>query len=199
MKQKLLALAATLTALGAGAVVFLNWNDGTVERVIVANGSWEAVDRDSCTAGACTTQQCTAASNHLADAGSPCVPRFVDCDYRISQRMRDLASGAGVVLGPQKYQRLRLIALRCPGADGGLTFGVPLDDAGWPFYAAAVTPPMCVRAPLDGGLGCTRRLADGGTRFHGTGNVMPVDAGVGAQCEAVGCTVFYGDDPDVDL
>lgn len=57
----------------------------------------------------------------------------------------------------------------------------------------------CVRAPLDGGLGCTRRLADGGTRFFGRGNVFPFDAGVGAQCEPVECAVMFGDNPDTDL
>jgi hypothetical protein len=62
------------------------------------------------------------------------------------------------------------------------------------------TPP-CVRAPLDGGLACQRlgALADGGTAFFGRGNVFPVDAGTGAQCEPVECAVFFGDNPDVSL
>lgn len=199
MRARLLALAALVGSLGAGVVVFVNWNTGEVDRTIDSFGVFEVVDRSSCSTSACNTAQCTAAQNILIDAGSVCVPRFADCDFRIGQKVRNLAADAGAQLGPQKYQRLRLIALRCPAADGGVAFGVPFDDNGWPIYAVATQTPRCVRAPLDGGLNCRRALSDGGTRFFGTGNVMPSTEATGAQCEPVGCSVVYGDNPDTDL
>lgn len=199
MRARLLALATLVVSLGAGVVVFVNWDTGEVDRTIDNFGAFEVMDRASCSTAACNTAQCVQAQNILADAGSPCVPRFVDCDFRVGQRVRNLAVDAGAQLGPQKYQRLRLVALRCPAADGGNAFGVPFDDNGWPIYAVATATPRCVRAPLDGGLNCRRVLPDGGTRFFGTGNVMPAAEATGAQCEAVGCSVMFGDNPDTDL
>lgn len=201
MKQRLLTLAAAVGALGAGAALFFNWESATVEQTIPDTGSWEQVDKSSCTVTPCvgSNTRCTAAQNHLDDAGSACSPRFVDCDFRVSTRMRTCFADAGMPVSAAKYQRVRLIALRCPGADGGVAFGVPFDDAGCPIDAEEAVTPRCVRAPLDGGLNCQRRLEDGGLRFFGTGNVMPIDAGVGAQCESVNCSVFYGDNPDTDL
>lgn len=198
MRQKILALAALIAAAGAGTVWFVNFEDAHVERGFINIGAWEVIDMDSVTMRACNTQQCTAAQNILEDAGSSCIPRFAAADFRIGQRLRNLATDAGVTLGSQKYQRIELIAMRCPGVDGGFAFGVPMTDAGWPIYAVAVTPPRCVRAPTDGGS-CLRRLPDAGAVFFGVGNVMPVDAGVGAQCEPCGCGVMFGDNPAVDL
>ncbi len=198
MKARLLALAAIVSALGAGTIVFVRWESGIVDRTIEDFGNLELIDRSTCTMSACNATPCVQALNVLQDAGSACIPRFAECDFRISQKVRNLASDAGVVLGPQKYQRLRLVALRCPAVDGGVAFGVPFNDAGWPVYAVATQPPRCVRAPLDGGLNCVRRLPDAGTRFFGTGNVMPADAGVGAQCEPCGCSIYFGDS-DSDL
>lgn len=200
MKQKLLALAAVLSAFGAGTVVFMNWENGTVERVIADTGSWQAVDRSSCATSACNAPACTVAQNHLTDAGSPCVPRFIDCDFRITQHMRDLAAIAGDTLGAQTYQRLRVIALRCPAAGGGFSFGVPFSDAGWPVFASVLQQtPLCVRARVNGTGTCTRDEHDGGSRYFGAGNVFPAADAVGPDCEPVGCSVFFGDNPDVSL
>lgn len=204
MRVRLLAIVAAISAagLGAGALVFVRWNEPhVIDRVVLNVDGWELLDSDSCVPRACGLAACAQAQDHLADAGSSCVTRLVACDWRITARMRAAATGAGVTLGPKKYQRLEVGALRCPGSDGGFVWAVPMSDAGWPMIAdvAPAVTPRCVRAPLDGGLGCTRRLADGGTRFFGTGNVMPVDAGVGAQCEPCGCGVMFGDNPNVDL
>lgn len=202
MKQRLLALVAAVSALGAGAALFFNWESATVELTIPDTGSWEQVDRSSCSTAACvgTNERCTAAQNHLTDAGSSCVPRFVDCDFRISQRMRNCFADAGVAVSSAKYQRVRLIALRCPGIDGGQAFGVPFDDAGCPIDGELVATPLCVRAPVVGGTGCKRSEGDGGFRYFGAGNVFPASLSNGdATCQPVACSVFYGDNPDVDL
>jgi hypothetical protein len=203
MRQRLLAIIAALSAagIGGGALVFVQWNEPhSIEHVVVNVQDWDLMDSTSCDPRACNTAACTTAQNHLTDAGSACVTRLVACDWRITPRMRTAAAESGVTLGPKKYQRLEVGALRCPGADGGFAWAVPLTDAGWPVVSdvVAVTP-RCVRAPHDGGLGCNRRLDDGGLRFFGTGNVMPADAGVGAQCEPVGCSIIFGDDPSEDL
>lgn len=203
MRARLLAILGAMTAagLGAGALTFVQWNEPHVLEHVVANvQDWDLMDSDSCVPRACALPSCVVAQNHLADAGTGCVTRLVACDWRITPRMRAAAAESGVTLGPKKYQRLEVGALRCPGADGGFAWAVPLTDAGWPVVGdVAEMTPRCVRAPLDGGTNCVRRLPDGGTRFFGTGNVMPVDAGVGAQCEPCGCSVMFGDDPSVDL
>ncbi len=199
MKQKLIALALAVGALGAGGALFFNWESATVSNVIEDVGNWEQVDRSSCTSAACNTTQCQVAKDHLLDAGSACVPRLVDCDFRVSNRMRACLSDAGVTLNAKKYQRLELVALRCPGKDGGLAFGTPFDDAGCPVYASLAVTPLCVRAPLDGGLTCRRDEHDGGSRFFGTGNVFPATEAAGSNCEAVSCRVFYGDDANTSL
>lgn len=199
MKQRLLALAATVAALGAGTVVFLNWESGALEAQLADVGNWEAIDRDSCSMRACNASSCVQAQNVLADAGSACLTRFVACDFRVGPALRNRAADAGVTLGPKKYQRIELIALRCPAIDGGFSFGVPMDDSGWPIYA--VTPnvtPRCVRAPA-GNSTCLRALSDGGTRFFGELNVFPAAEARGTGCEPCGCTVMFGDDPAVDL
>lgn len=198
MHQRLLALAALVAAGGAGVVYFVNFEDAKAERALVDVGSWEILDRDSCSISTCNTAQCVAAQNILTDAGSQCAPRFVDCDFRIGQRVRNLAADAGVSLSPKKYQRIRLVGLRCP-VDGGFAYGVPMTDAGWPVYATSTQTPRCVRAPLDGGTTCRRRFPDGGTRFFGTGNVFPSSEAAGSNCEPCGCSVFFGDRPDSDL
>lgn len=199
-KVRLLAMAAAVGALGAGGALFFNWEEAKVEQTIADTGSWEQVDRASCSASACNTAQCSTALDHLTDAGSSCIGRFVECDFRVSQRMRSCFADAGIAIGVAKYQRVRLIALRCPGVDGGQAFGVPFDDAGCPIFAEAVVTPLCVRAPLDGGTDCRKAGGelDGGPRFIGTGNVFAASAAQGTQCEPVGCSVFFGDS-DLDL
>jgi hypothetical protein len=197
MKQRLLAIVAALASagIGAGALVFVRWNaPHTIEHVVLNVQGWDLMDADSCTVRACNTAACTTAQNHLNDAGTGCVTQLAACDWRITDRMRAAAAESGVTLGPKKYQRLEIGVLRCPASDGGVHRTAPLTDAGWPIVSDVVAvPPRCVRAPLDGGLGCVRRLDDGGTRYFGAGNVMPADAGVGAACEACGCRIFYGD------
>lgn len=194
MRQRVLALAAAVGALGAGAALFFNWESATVELVIADTGSWEQIDRSSCSASACNSAPCNAAQDHLTDAGSSCVPRNVACDFRVSNRMRACFADAGVALSSKKYQRLQLSCLRCPGIDGGLAFGCPFDDAGCPILGELVATPLCVRAPLDGGTDCLRSGS-----FIGKGNVFPASLASGAQCDPVGCSVMYGDNPDTDL
>lgn len=204
MRQRLLILVSTLTAagLGAGSLVFVQWNEPhVVEHVVVNVRDWTLMDADSCAPRACTLPACTTAQAHLTDAGTGCVTRLVACDWRITPRMRTAAAESGVTMGPKRYQRLEIGALRCPAVDGGVLWAVPLNDAGWPVIADVVpaVTPRCVRAPHDGGLGCVRRLPDGGTRYFGAGNVMPADAGVGAQCEPCGCVIVFGDSAENDL
>ncbi len=199
MKQKLLALAALLATLGAGAIVFVNFESAKPDPKLTSVGNLEVLDLKGCTTRACNAGQCIQVQNILVDAGSSCLPRFAACDMRIGQALRNKATDAGVALGPQKYQRLEVVALRCPAVDGGFSFGVPFDDAGWPLYAATVATPLCVRAPLDGGQLCRRSLPDGGTRFNGKGNVFPASQAAGSNCDQVACSVFLGDNPDTSL
>lgn len=203
-RARIIALATILAGLGAGTVKFLYGNAPSVAAAMQADtvvggfGSLEVLDRSQCSVAACNAPACQQAQAVLDDAGQACAVGFVDCSVRIGAKARTLASSAGVTLGPQTYQRVRLIGMRC-AVDGGFTYGVPVDDAGWPIYAVTTATPLCVRAPLDGGLDCERDEGDGGSRFIGTGNVFPVAKGVGAQCEAVECTVFSGDDPNATL
>ena len=147
MRQRLIALAAAVSALGAGAALFFNWETAVVERTIADTGSWEQIDRASCSTAACNTTQCNAAKDHLADAGSACLPRLVSCDFRVSNRMRSCFSDAGVALSSKKYQRIQVTALRCPAADGGNAFGVPFDDAGCPIFAG-IDQARCIAASI---------------------------------------------------
>lgn len=197
-RARLIALASAVAAAGAGSLVLVNWD--TAQPISAPPGAFELLDRSKCTVAACGANLCLQANDVLADAGSACTSRLVTCDVRIGQQARDWAADAGLVLGPQRYQRLRFVGLRCAGADGGFSFGVPMDDTGMPQFASvAQQTPLCVRAPLDGGhLGCRRDEHDGGSRDFGRGNVFPAVDGVGT-CEPVQCSVMYGDDPEVDL
>jgi hypothetical protein len=204
MRARLLAIVSALTAagLGAGALVFVQWNEPhSIEHVVLNMQDWPLMDSDSCVPRACGLQACVTAQNHLTDAGTGCVTRLVACDWRITQRMRDAAAESGATLGPKKYQRLEIGTLRCPGRDGGFTWAVPLDDAGWPIVAdVAEVTPRCVRAPLDGGQLCRRSERDGGFRYFGAGNVFPASESNGhASCEPCGCAVMSGDNAEVDL
>lgn len=199
MRARLLALVAVLSVASAGAVKFFYFSDATSADTLVGGiGLLEMVDRSTCTVAACNAAQCQQAQAILDDAGTSCKVGFVDCSVRIGQGARDLASDAGVALGPQTYQRLRIVGARC-AVDGGFAYGVPVNDAGWPVFAVSTTTPLCGRAPYDGGVDCQRDEGDGGSRFIGTGNVFPVSKAVGAQCEPVECAVFAGDDPAVSL
>jgi len=204
MRQRLLALVAAMTAagLGAGSLVFINWNEPHVIEHFVANvRDWELMDSDSCVPRACTLPACATAENHLADAGTGCVTRLVACDWRVTPSMRAAATESGVTLGPKKYQRLEVGTLRCTGADGGFAWAVPLTDAGWPVIAdvAPEIGPRCVRAPVSN-LTCLRDPPGAApARFFGELNVFPAAEASGAGCEPVGCAVMFGDHPDVEL
>lgn len=197
-KPRLIALAAVVSAAGAGSIIFANWDTGLP--VQAPPGAFEILNKSTCTQAACGALLCLQANDVLADAGSSCTTRLGTCDFRVGQQARDWAADAGLTLGPQRYQRLRLVGLRCAGADGGFSFGIPMDDTGFPQFASvAQQTPLCVRAPLDGGGNCNRDEHDGGSRFFGKGNVFPAGDAIGSSCEPVNCTVMYGDNADVDL
>ncbi len=220
MRQRIIAISAVLMSLAVGSLALFDWETATVVRAF--DSDWEFIDKDKCDLSPCNAQACIAAQNHINDAGFPCLVRFAECEMRINQRLRGAAAANGLTLGPKRYQQLKFPIERCivpakcsttpdggftedggcPGRvlPGGPTFGLALDDAGWPMMGnVSVATPPCVRAPLDGGLNCQRGLPDGGSRFFGTGNVFPVAQAVGAQCEPVACAVFFGDNPDTDL
>lgn len=202
MKQRLLAIVSAMTAagLGAGALVFVQWHEPhSIEHMVLDVQNWSLMDSDSCVPRACNTTPCVTAQNHLTDAGTGCVTRLVACDWRVTPRMREAAAESGVTLGPKKYQRLELGVLRCSGADGGFAWAVPLNDAGWPVVSDVVeVTPRCVRAPT-GNSTCLRAETDGGSRFFGELNVFPAGEARGTGCEACGCAVVFGDNPDTDL
>lgn len=196
MRARLLALAAAVSAAGAGSLLLVDWDTG--QPVTYPPGGFEVLDRSDCTPSVCGLAACDRANDVLADAGDPCRARLVTCDVRIGATARAWLSDAGLALGPKPYQRVQFIGLRCPAVDGGFAFGVPMDDHGLPqFMRATAVTPRCVRATA---AGCQRSERDGGFRFFGLGNVFPASESNGhASCEAVGCSVFFGDDPSEAL
>ena len=206
MKQRIVTISGILLAIAAGSIAVFNWESATPEQVFAAD--WDFVDRDTCTLSACNAAACVAAQNHIDDAGYPCVVKFASCNTRINARLRAAAAANGVTLGAAKYQRLRVGVEICD-VDAGpnvipaksKTFGLALDDAGWPLLGTVVaqTPP-CVRAPLAGGTGCQRSEGDGGFRYFGAGNVFPAAlSNSDPSCQPVECSVFFGDDPNEAL
>lgn len=193
MRARVIAISLALVGMAGGVIVFFNWETATV--VQLYDEDWEFVDKNKCDLNPCALNACVAAQNHIDDAGLPCVTRLADCPMRINARIRAAATANGVTLGPQTYQQLRFGVERCAADGGGFSFGIALDDAGWPMLAsvAQVTLP-CVRAPLDGGTNCFRSGA-----FYGRGNVFPVSLATGTQCEPCACIVFFGDNPETDL
>jgi hypothetical protein len=185
MRARLLALAALVAAAGAGTLLLVDWD--TAQPVKAPPGAFEFIDRSTCAVAACGAQLCIQADNVLVDAGSACTTRLVTCDVRVGQQARDWAADAGLTLGAKRYQRIRFVGLRCPGADGGSSFSVTTQT------------PRCVRAPLDGGLDCLRTPPGGAPTFFGTGNVFAAGEASGTQCEPVSCAVVFGDNPDTDL
>lgn len=200
-RAQFLAICAAISSLGAGSALIYNYVGGTVDQTVLQPSRWEQLNASSCTSpGTCTSPICQVASNVLHDAGSMCAPILVDCDWRVSPLMRGCFADAGVTLGSQLYQRVELIDLRCPAADGGFAFGGPFDDAGCPVFPGTQVTPLCVRAPADGsGTTCQRLLSDGGAYYFGDGNVFPASQATGAGCQPVVCGVFAGDDPAVSL
>jgi hypothetical protein len=183
MKNKLLALATTLSALAAG-VYFVNFDSGAVDPQLENFGAFETYDKSQCVTSACNTIQCQQALDILADAGSSCTPRFAECPIRVSQRIRNIGADAGFNFGPEKYQNIKLIALKC-----GARFGVPVEANGWPTFAVASGTPGCVYKPQGGA--CTR--LDGGD--PGVDNQYPVGQLTGAGCLSVTCGCIAGDCP----
>lgn len=199
-RAQFVLICSAIGALGAGAGLIYNLN-GDIENVVNDPSMWDQINAKSCSsAGNCVSTPCLQAKNVLQDAGIACVPVLIDCDYRVSPLMRACFADAGLAIGSQLYQRLELMELRCPAVDGGFAFAAVFDDAGCPEFASAVVTPLCVRAPLDGGTSCLRDVHDGdGGKFFGTGNVFPATQVAGSNCDAVSCTVLYGDDPDQTL
>jgi hypothetical protein len=199
-RAQLIAIAAAVSALGAGALLFVNSaGDFTFDTVASGLDRFEILDRSQCTPAACNNAQCTAVKNILQDAGSPCSVGFADCSTRVGPVLRAWAADAGTPFSSQVYQRVRLIGMRCPAVDGGFSYGIMVDDAGFPLFQVSVTTPLCARAPLDGG-GQTCLRDDGtGPRYFGAGNVFPAAQAFGTFCDAVECTVAYGDDPNITL
>lgn len=191
MKQRLVALATALVATGAGTLLFVNWDTGQPAQP--RRGGFEIIDCSPPTA--CAAPACVQAQNHLNDAGFPaCSPRLVECEVRVGQAARNWASDAGLELAPKPYQSVRLVGMRCPGADGGFAFGIPLDDDNLPqFKSIAASTPPCVRAPV-GNTTCLRDPPGAEpARFIGELNVFPATEASGTGCEPVGCRLFFGD------
>lgn len=186
MKNKLIAIALTLGALGAGSY-FVSWNDGTVDSALIDSfGALESYDKKACTVAPCTSNQCDAARRHLDDAGyADALLKEVACPFRIGQKARNLAADAGFALGPAKYQMLTMVAMRRP-VDGGFAFGVAVDDNGWPIEAVASAMFPCAWKP-NAGAACTKM--DGGD--PGVENTM--SEWVGAGCVRKACLEVAGD------
>lgn len=199
MRARLLALAALVSALGAGVVIWAQWGDSTIDATPELPGGWEMIDRGSCTTAPCGALKCLQAQDVLTDAGrGDCDTRLVECDVRMGARARAMALDAGDAPAAEKYQRVRFVALRCPGVDGGRAFGIPVDDAGYPVWGTVAVTPRCVRAPV-GVQTCQRDEGDGGSRWFGDLNVFPAALAKGSGCQPVSCTVMFGDQPETDL
>jgi hypothetical protein len=203
-RAQLILLAIAVSGAVAGTVLLIQASTG--QQVQAPPGTFEVIDRSSCTQNACGAPLCVTANNIMADAGLSCTAQLITCDMRVGQQARDWAAANSLTLGPQRYQRLRIVGARC-AVDGGFAWGIPLDDNGLPqFVSVAQVTPLCVRAPLDGGTDCLRAGFSGidGTTptapaFFGTGNVFPASLSSGTQCEPVACSVMFGDNPDVSL
>lgn len=191
MKARLVALAAFLLASGAGTLVFLNYNDGSSADSFAGGvGEFEIVTRNQCSMSNCNAAACNQAQNILTDAGmGACSIKMVDCPVRVGARARNLAADAGLRIPAGRYQEMRFIAMRCPGVDGGLAFGVPVDDAGWPTFAASVVALPCAWKSRDGGPACTK--SDGGD--PGFENTMQPGKFAGTDCQPKLCNEFAGD------
>lgn len=197
MKQRITAISLALLAASAGAIIVFNWNTATQD--LVFSTDWDFVDKSTCDVTPCDAGACDSAQAIIDDAGFPCNVKFAACNVRVNARLRAAAAANGLTLSVAKYQHIRVPVEICT-VDGGRTFGLALDDAGWPILGAVVTStPPCVRAPLDGGLACRRDEGDGGSLFLGTGNVFSASLAVGSGCEPVECSIFFGDNSDTDL
>lgn len=187
MRARLLALAAFLAAAAGGGIYFVNFNTATVDRLSDGFGALEVIDRSQCTMANCNAAACNQAANILADAGSACTLKLVDCPIRLGPRARAMAADAGVIFSASKYQQVRLIAMRCAGV-GGPNFAVPVDDNGWPSFATTPVALTCAWKPV-GGSNCVR--LDGGD--PGNENTMQPGQFVGAGCVLKSCWEFAGD------
>ena len=193
MRARLLALAAFLSAAAVSTVAFLNWNTGERETLAGAFGAFEVVDRSFCTSAPCGAQACDQAHDVLADAGSSCTLRLVECPVRLGARARAQAADAGVAFSDAGYQQVRFVAMRCP-VDGGFTVGVPVNDAGWPVYSVSAINSPCAWKPT-AGADCSRVAEDGGLSDPGARNTMQAGRWVGAGCARTACVVVAGEEP----
>ncbi len=176
MKALLLALAAYLSARNGAGLVY--WTSASY----AGETGLEIVDRNSCSVSNCGAAQCVQANNILADAGSACTVKFVDCGLRINATARDMAADAGLIFPSGSYQQARFIAMRC-----GNALGVPVTDAGWPIYTATSQPFPCAWSNPDSGV-CTG--IDGGA----VENFLTLRAGeFSGSCQRKSCFEFAGD------
>ncbi len=185
MKQKLLAVAALLLAMGGG-VVFINWDASPVEitQLPESFGNIEVIDRSLCTVSACNSAACVTALAMLADGGvTDATMRFVECPIRLGARARAFAADAGVIFPAGTYQQIRLIAMRRNGA-----IGIAVDANGWPVYAVASINSPCAWKP-NAGAACTR--VDGGVAL--TQSVMDPGQWAGLGCVRRSCVQIAGD------
>ncbi len=186
MKARLVAIAALLTAAGAGSIFFVNWDTAQVEKLPISFGAFEVFDKSQCTTSACGTAACDIARDHLTDSGfGSCTLRFIECPVRLGQRARNLGLDAGVTFGPGKYQQVRLTAMRC-----GTALGIAVDNNGWPTYAVATGTPGCKRRDAGVPVAQCQRV-DGGNQ--GDENQYPASELTGAGCTPVPCGVIFGD------
>jgi hypothetical protein len=212
MKVRLIALAALLSGLGAGTIIFARYETGEVITQTSVNqlDDLEVLDRDSMSVAVCNAPKCVVVQNVLSDAGrSDCDPVLIVGPMKLGPKIRAAALDAGDITSTTHIVCVRTPGLRCPAVDGGRAWGLVFDDAGYPAFgmtecAQAQLP--CARAPLDGGTDCRMTLSDGGSRYFGVGNVFNASLAVGTQCQfvAAGCSAGVGvrfgvDDPDQDL
>jgi hypothetical protein len=204
MNPRLLALLAGVMTVSGGVAVFTYGSASTVfvdlQDAGIANDCNNSLI-------VCHERVGPRLAARLADAGTPLAPGKKYA--RIVRQAQTCADGGIFVAGFDKY----LLPGAAPTDDND---GTPVEPTrcvpkpcsfvtgmcghGPRNVTLSVDAPDCVRAPLDGGLTCLRDLGDGdGGKYFGRGNVFPVSQAAGSNCEPVGCSVFYGDDPDVTL
>ena len=174
--------------------------------------------------GMSATQQ--AAS--LVDAGITAT-HVATCHVRLSAECVAVANDAGYPLHTHERLRFPVSMLVLPDGGRDVTLppmnlGVArrcvevVDWADCAFVTAAAAPVVaalwgqplafttlgavkkCVRPKFDAGLACNRVQADGGVYSFGDRNAFPVgEAFAPATCESIECSIYLGEDPEVDL
>ena len=166
--------------------------------------------------------------DYLTDAGLSTPTHVATCSVRISDECLAAAADAGVNVHRYERLRfpVTVTTLSDGGRDVQLpplaqavrqcvevmdwsactlvvAGSAPAVAAKWgqalPFTTAGAVR-GCVRPKFDAGLLCPRLQSDGGTFSFGDRNVFPrAEAFDTAQCEAVECMVFAGEDPETEL